>query len=545
MSITVKFPNNEDVVFEQGKPVVILGANGSGKTRLGVRIDELNDKRFNRPSVSSDDFLIHRISAQKSLIISDKIALTDFDSSWRALFYGDTHTTATKQFHRYGGQYSRSPATHPIDDFDNVLALLFAEDYKELQEYQAAIKTAIKKNEDPPQVITTVRENTVNIWNDLLPQRKIGLVSGNIHAEYSDSKYHGKEMSDGERIMLYMICQTLILPKNSIIIIDEPEMHIHKAIVKKLWDRLEQERQDCVFMYITHDLDFAASRDTDKILWVKSYDGTEWEYEFLDTLEFDDLSDELLFEIIGTRKKILFVEGTRNSYDYALYSEYFKDKEYHVIPCGGCREVINIFKAKKTYEKLNSIEAHCIIDRDFRAEAEITALKSDGIAFLEVAEVENLFIVPVLLDIMEEQLGCETGASQQAKEFIASLFAQTKANQIGEAFIKEVNHQLTILNFEEKAASPADLQSAIADKFTVEAIQSYFDEKQSSFDAATTLDSILKVYNFKELSAKIGCKFGLHGNSYPQRVLNLLKTNPNGLRDRIIAALKPYIPDLP
>ena len=34
MGITIKFPNNEDVTFEQGRPIVVLGANGAGKTRL-------------------------------------------------------------------------------------------------------------------------------------------------------------------------------------------------------------------------------------------------------------------------------------------------------------------------------------------------------------------------------------------------------------------------------------------------------------------------------------------------------------------------------
>ena len=34
MSIIVKFPQGEDVELEQGKPVVVLGANGSGKSLL-------------------------------------------------------------------------------------------------------------------------------------------------------------------------------------------------------------------------------------------------------------------------------------------------------------------------------------------------------------------------------------------------------------------------------------------------------------------------------------------------------------------------------
>ena len=97
----------------------------------------------------------------------------------------------------------------------------------------------------------------------------------------------------------------------------------------------------------------------------------------------------MLYEIIGTRQKVLFVEGTKNSYDHYLYQEIYKDKGYHVIPCGGCQEVIRLVKAKRTYEKLNAINVYGIVDRDFRTEDEISALRGDGIYCLDVAEVEN------------------------------------------------------------------------------------------------------------------------------------------------------------
>ena len=77
VSISVKFPRDEEEVFEQGKPVIILGANGSGKTRLSSKIEEKNDKRFCSSKATDDDVLIHRITAQKSLRISDKIPLAD------------------------------------------------------------------------------------------------------------------------------------------------------------------------------------------------------------------------------------------------------------------------------------------------------------------------------------------------------------------------------------------------------------------------------------------------------------------------------------
>lgn len=529
-----------DFELEPGKPVVMLGANGSGKTRLSNKIEELNDKRVVTPSVPDGELLIHNISAQKSLSISNTIPLTDIESSKRAVFYGNAYELSTKFVYRY----NNNPATHLINDFDQVLALLFAEEHNELQKSHKADREANKNGNERPPIITTITEKATTIWNELLPQRVIDLTGSSVHVNNNAVQYHGKEMSDGERVVLYMICQALILPPDSIIIIDEPEMHIHKAVVKKLWDKLEQERSDCVFIYITHDLDFADSRNTDRILWVKNFDGTNWEYEFLNTLDFENLPNILLYEIIGTRKKILFAEGERNSLDYKLYSEFYKDKDYHIIPCGGCSEVLNIYKSKKIYEKFINIETYCIIDRDFRTAHEITELENEGVTFLGVAEIENLFVVPALLDIMEEQLGCSSGTAQQAKDYITQLFNDTKLGQIGEAFIKEVNHQLTLLNFSDKKATPEEIQNAISSKFSKESIQSFFDEKRVIFDDSNTIDKILKVFNFKGLPMKIGDKFGIN-KDYKHRVITFLRSNINDIRERILDAIRPYVPELP
>jgi len=49
-----------------------------------------------------------------------------------------------------------------------------------------------------------------------------------------DIEYPGDEMSDGERVLFYLIGQCLEAPSNGIIIIDEPELHIHKAVLTRV-----------------------------------------------------------------------------------------------------------------------------------------------------------------------------------------------------------------------------------------------------------------------------------------------------------------------
>ena len=65
-------------------------------------------------------------------------------------------------------------------------------------------------------------------------------------------KYNGNLMSDGERAIFHYIGEVVSAKDNSLIIIDEPENHLHNSILEKLWNEIEAERQDCVYLYITH-----------------------------------------------------------------------------------------------------------------------------------------------------------------------------------------------------------------------------------------------------------------------------------------------------
>lgn len=432
-----------------------------------------------------------------------------------------------------------------INDYNKTLSLLFSESNRELQEAHDEDKRACVEGRERPKPITTVVERATEIWNDLLPHRKIDLSGNGVHVGYNNQKYHGKEMSDGERVMLYMICQALVLRPNSLMIVDEPELHIHKSIVDKLWTRLENERPDCVFMYITHDLNFALSRHNAKTLWIKNYDGKDWDYEFIDANYFSELPSDLLYEIIGTRQKILFVEGERNSHDQAIYQEIYREKGYHVVPCGGCQKVVELVKSKSNYEELNSIEVVGLIDRDFRTDHEIEELKKDGIYFLEVAEVENLFIVPELLDIMERELACEEGASQNAKDFILKKFSEFKESHINVALKQELEHRLMKLDFARSELSADDIKGKIDVEFSIEKIEAYRAEKKEIFDKATEIKDVLKIFNFKPMSNMVGCKFGINNHNYHDKVLNLLRGKKPEVRQEIIDALKIYCPDLP
>ena len=149
-SITIKFPKNEEEKLEFGKPIVLLGANGAGKTRFSVKIEELNDPAFS--SNFHKESNIHRLSAQKSLTISTSIPIYDYESSERNLFLGTTDRNANKSAYRF----HNNPVTNLLNDFQQVLSLLFAEVQCELQREHNEAKQCGKEGKTIPVPADTV-----------------------------------------------------------------------------------------------------------------------------------------------------------------------------------------------------------------------------------------------------------------------------------------------------------------------------------------------------------------------------------------------------
>ena len=96
------------------------------------------------------------------------------------------------------------------------------------------------------------------------------------------------------------------------------KLPLMKQVVLK---SVEKYRQDCHFIYVTHDTEFAAQHPDAKIIWVKSFDGkNKWDYE---ELTDDILPDGLLLKRLGNRKNVLFIEGKDDSWDYKIYSKIY------------------------------------------------------------------------------------------------------------------------------------------------------------------------------------------------------------------------------
>lgn len=209
--------------------------------------------------------------------------------------------------------------------------------------------------------------------------------------------YSVAELSDGERNALIIAATVLTAPAATLILIDEPERHIHRSITAPLLRLLFAQREDCAFIVSTHDvtlpLEIAGSRTL--LLRGCNYQGStavSWEADLLEPGA--DIDDSLKRDILGARRRVIFVEGTSESLDFPMYALVLPNTT--VIPKRTCRDVIHAVAGIRGSNQLHWVHACGLIDHDRRTEDELTKLASTGVFALPVYSIESVYFHPSL-----------------------------------------------------------------------------------------------------------------------------------------------------
>ena len=365
-------------------------------------------------------------------------------------------------------------------------------------------------------------DRILDIWQDVFPQRKIFLEDAKVSAQLNENNYHGKEMSDGERVAIYLLGQCLCAESGSIIVVDEPEIHLHKSIMHRLWDKIEEYCDDKTIVYITHDLDFASSRKESPKIWVHEFNGAEWKLDLIP--DVSEIPDNLLIEILGNRKNVLFVEGEKGSYDFSIYSHLYKD--FFVVPRGGCAKVIESTKALRNLTTLHRLQVFGLIDKDYRTDDEIISLKTNGIFVLDVAEIENLLCIQGVVKIVSEHLSIDSSMQiQNVKDFVFSEFKKEYDVQLAEICESEIRFKLNCYN---RLNNTKDgLQDGLVNLVSTVDTEKIYNESKAKVDLVISkndLNSILSIFNRKNIHKRIAPLFGLKEGEYSSLVIRLLKT---------------------
>lgn len=244
-----------------------------------------------------------------------------------------------------------------------------------------------------------------SIWEETFPGNKITSAESGlrIRSRSGNDLIPLKTLSRGEKAGLYYIAAVLLAPKDALVLVDSPTLFLHPTAVGVLWDRIERARRDCRFVYDTNDANFASRQNRSTAIWIKDYDAAShsWEYQIITN---GDLPDEIFLQMMGSRRPILFTEGDMaHSIDIRLYSTVFP--EFTVKPLGSCDKVIESTRTMLSLRSMHHIDSYGLVDRDRRSDEEVGYLRAKHILVPEVAEVENIFLSPGVVETMAEIRG--------------------------------------------------------------------------------------------------------------------------------------------
>lgn len=522
----IKIPKLDKIEeIEIMRSLVALGANGAGKTKLALHLYQNNYKGKS-----------HLIGAHNKLEIDEQISLYDFEASKKIFKYGHKNGSENNLFR---WSTSRNPFKI-IDDYSKTLSYLFANQKKCNQEYTDEARKKHENGEKIEKPKDFHVEKAQNIWNRLISHREMDLKRDNVYvSDKQGNEYHGKTMSDGEKYALYVIAQVLCLEEGTLIIVDEPEHYLNKGILYELWDLLEDERSDCKFLYITHDIDFAVSRRESKKIWLKSYENNQWDWE--EILQDENLPEEMVLKILGNKKKILFTEGEKGGAEEKLFSMIYKD--YKVIPLRTCNEVIRALNGIKT-EQFPGYSFKGIIDRDYWRDEYLDSLSKNKVHVLKVAEIENLFITKEVMSLYCKVSDEDSNLVLEAVERIFEEAEKVIEIQCINKIRADIKNSLQNVNLDRKKKKIEDITANLKEKLgvVISDVESDYEkviERYSKIVEEKDFNELLKIYNHKGFIKLASQKLGV--NCIKEKILKIMRNNPKK-REKFILEFEKSLP---
>lgn len=400
---------DEPITLDMGETLFILGANGTGKSAL-----------LQRFATQIGMGKLRRISATRQ---------TWFASN------GLDFTPSQKESHEYQiRNWDIQTQARYVEQQANIRTSLAIYDLIDAENVNArAIAAAMRAGETEKARELALKTAPIETINELLIASNIPVtisVAGNdqlMASKNGGPLYRAAELSDGERNALLVGAEVLTAKPGIVLLIDEPERHFHRAIVSPLLTHLFKYRPDCAFIVATHEILLPVDSPDARTLLVRgcTYQGSEvasWDVDLVPANA--DIDEGLKRDIVGSRRRVIFVEGDELSLDRPLYSVLFP--QVSIRPKRTSRDVEHAVHGIRSSEALHWVKAWGIIDNDGRSEEAVQRLKESGIFALPFYSVESIYYHPDLIRRVAERQAAitgEDGATKAAEAVAAAIQA--------------------------------------------------------------------------------------------------------------------------
>lgn len=497
LHLPARHDGSRETVKAGNRRVIIIGANGSGKTRFTERlIAEMEGKAFRISALNA----LYR--SRESDPLPGSIDHLFSEAVTRSTFLRDDVPT----------QFERLMMLMVLDEMLN----LFAWKVSGTETRDSRLDSVIKA------------------WQEIFPDNRVLYEGGKmLFSRNPGESYSSIKLSDGEKAVLYYFGAAMYAPKDSAVFVDSPGLFLHPSITGAIWDRVEAMRPDCSFVYTTHDIEFLSSRSDNNIIWVRDYDAASvtWDYAVLPP--GSPMSDDLYMALVGARKPVLFIEGdATHSIDAKLYPLVFTD--YTVRSLGSCNKVI---EATRTFNDLNAfhhLDSHGIVDRDRRDPKEVKYLRDKKIFVPDVAEIENILMLEEVIKTVAHTCGKnEDRVFAHVKKSILGQFRQ----DIRQQALLHTRHRVKRFvecRIDGRFSNIGQLErhmTGLVDEIKPRQLFQDFCNDFHRYVAEGDYSSVLRVYNQKSMipGSNVAGLCGLSNKeAYINRVIDILRHEGKG-----------------
>ncbi|WP_082656347.1 AAA family ATPase [Bradyrhizobium valentinum] len=500
--------------MEDGEAIFILGANGTGKSSLLHHFIRQHGTRA------------HRISAHRQMWFEDDVI--------------NVSAVQRSQIRANASNYDQDPNSRIRDPWASSRPSAVVFDLMDSENLRAREITAAMDRRDVDKATKlSEKAGPLQRVNDLfrvanLPIQLEFAAGSQVRASRQGSPHFSiSRLSDGERNALLIASDVLTAKPGTILIIDEPERHLHRSISSPLLSGLFAERPDCLFVVSSHDVTLASEYSHSKMLLLRDckYNGSvRWDANLLPPKEMID--DQLRLDILGARKKVLFVEGDPHSLDKGLYALVFPNVS--VIAKGPSRSIQHAVSAIRASYDLHWLCPFGLVDNDNRTVEEIASLETEFIYSLPHYSVESIYYHSEVQGRVASRTGALTGAN--ALELFSSARAAAFEALRGQG--RRLSERAILLKLRaqvmQQLPRSADIQQGTPVNISIDTSAAVAAEaaRFDSLLASSNLEELIRRYPVRETAAlsNIAKQLGFQSRSqYESAVRKLLIDDADAL----------------
>jgi ABC-type branched-subunit amino acid transport system ATPase component len=377
-----------------GRITVLLGSNGTGKTRA------LQCLRSMSSSFGGENRPVVYIEGGRVIDIPPTIA---FDYQTYSEFGTLQRAKQTFAGRRLSSLRQRTKdAFYLLERRSDALKITHSDAVTEWQR-NGALGECPELEDDP-------LNRLFKMFSEIFPEIQLKLESENkqIICLKNGQSYSPAELSDGEKQILFILADiALSAEPNSLIIADEPELNLNPKLADRLWDAIENDLPDAVFVYSTHNISFAMRQSVIKLIALSGQGAPALQVD-----RVTDINPDEAREFLGAIPAILAapaavaVEGDDLSFDSGFFKWVLGYPEVAIVPLGGCSDVLAATTRRGIWEKLaSSVKLAGVIDRDYRSNNFLLDTNKDSCIVLDYHESESYLCHPNIIYSVANVLG--------------------------------------------------------------------------------------------------------------------------------------------